>query len=279
MPYNAEISRGNPSLFLFLIDQSGSMEDRFGSGESNRKKADELADVMNRTLFELTLKCAKDEGVRDYYDIGIIGYGNSVSSAFAGTLAGRDTVPISELAGAPARVEDKVKRMSDGAGGVFEQSVKFPIWVDPVHNGGTPMCQAFSKAKSILSNWLSNHQNSFPPIVINITDGESTDGDPNEIAKSIAQLTTSDGSVLIFNIHLSSTSGAKVEYPSSADVLPDQYSKQLFNFSSPLTEFMKMEAQKDGMNVSEGARGFVFNADLVSLVKFLDIGTRPSNLR
>jgi hypothetical protein len=31
--------------------------------------------------------------------------------------------------------------------------------------------------------------------------------------------------------------------------------------------------------VSDGMRGFVFNADIVSVIRFLDIGTRPSNLR
>ncbi|MBW7886468.1 MAG: VWA domain-containing protein, partial [Caldilineaceae bacterium] len=38
-------------------------------------------------------------------------------------------------------------------------------------------------------------------------------------------------------------------------------------------------AQQEGYTVSENSRGFVFNADMVSLIKFLDIGTRPSNLR
>jgi hypothetical protein len=279
MSYTAEISRANPSLFLFLIDQSGSMDESLGSGDTVRKKAEELADVMNRTLFELTLKCAKDEGVRDYYEIGIIGYGDHVAPAFAGSLTGRELVPISELGNMPARVEDRVKRVNDGAGGLVDQSIKFPIWIDPIHSGGTPMCQAFSKAKSILSSWIGSHSNSFPPIVINITDGASTDGDPSEIAKGIASLSTGDGSVLVFNIHLSSSRATKIEYPSSVAGLPDEYAQLLFNISSPLTGFMKLEAQKDGMNVTDGAKGFVFNADLVSLIKFLDIGTRPSNLR
>jgi len=37
--------------------------------------------------------------------------------------------------------------------------------------------------------------------------------------------------------------------------------------------------QQEGINVSENTRGFAFQADLVTLIKFLDIGTRPSNLR
>ena len=38
MPYTAEVSRTNPSCLIFLIDQSASMEDSFGGGESTRKR-------------------------------------------------------------------------------------------------------------------------------------------------------------------------------------------------------------------------------------------------
>ena len=51
MAYGAEISRGNPTCFIFLLDQSGSMADPFG-GESVRK-ADFVADAVNRTLHDL----------------------------------------------------------------------------------------------------------------------------------------------------------------------------------------------------------------------------------
>ena len=36
MPYTAEISRANPTCFLFLIDQSGSMADPFGGGADKK---------------------------------------------------------------------------------------------------------------------------------------------------------------------------------------------------------------------------------------------------
>ena len=51
MAYGAEISRGNPTCFIFLLDQSGSMADPFG-GEPVRK-ADFVADAVNRTLHDL----------------------------------------------------------------------------------------------------------------------------------------------------------------------------------------------------------------------------------
>ncbi len=65
MTYQAEISRDNPSCFLFLIDQSTSMEEDVSAGDGTQQKAAGVADTMNRWLQELSIKCAKSEGVRD----------------------------------------------------------------------------------------------------------------------------------------------------------------------------------------------------------------------
>jgi len=279
MAYSAEISRGNPTCFIFLIDQSGSMADQFGGGEGNQKKADGVADAINRMLQNLVIKCAKEEGIRDFFHIGVIGYGAQVGPAFAGTLAGRPLVPISEVGNSPARVEQRNKKVPDGAGGIVDQPIRFPVWFEPVANGGTPMSQALNQAKNILENWLLQHQNCFPPIVINVTDGEATDGDPTSAAEEIRKLKSNDGEVLLFNVHLSSQRGAPIEYPSNAEVLPDKFAQQLFQMSSLLPESMLNLAKKESMNATTGSRGFVFNADMVAVIKFLDIGTRPSALR
>ncbi len=279
MPYTAEISRANPSCFLFLIDQSGSMQDPFGSGEVLKKKADGVADAINHLLQELVLKCAKDEGVRDYYYVGVIGYGAQTGPAFSGSIAGRDLVSISEVASTPARIEERAKKVDDGAGGLVEQTVRFPVWFEPVANGGTPMCQAMDQAHSILLNWLGQHPDCFPPTVINITDGESTDGDPTDIASSIQNLVSSDGNVLLFNVHLSSQRAAPIVFPDNESILVDQYAKLLFRISSTLPGHLRNAASQARYTVSDGTRGFAFNADLVAFISFLDIGTRPSNLR
>lgn len=279
MAYSAEISRGNPTCFVFLIDQSGSMADVFGGGEVNQKKADGVADAVNRMLQNLVIKCAKEEGIRDFFHIGVIGYGAQVGPAFAGTLAGRPLVPISEVGNSPARVEQRNKKVPDGAGGIIDQPIRFPVWFEPVANGATPMSQALGQAKTIVENWLSAHPNCFPPIVINITDGEATDGDPTGAAAEIRNLKSSDGEVLLFNVHLSSQRGAQIEYPSNSETLPDKFAQQLFQMSSLLPESMLNLAKKESMNAGEGSRGFVFNADMVAVIKFLDIGTRPSALR
>lgn len=278
MSYSAEISRTNPSAFLFLIDQSGSMEDGW-AGEPGKQKADGLATIINRLLQNLVLKCAKSEGVRDYYHIGVIGYGGVVGPAFGGALAGKELAPISAIANLPARIEERTKKTDDGAGGLIEQSIKFPVWFDPIAKGGTPMCAALTQARKVLTGWLADHPSGFPPIVINITDGESTDGDPSAAAAALRDLQTDDGNVILFNLHLSSQNATPVQFPDDDAALPDKWAKLLFSLSSPLPPFMRSIAGQEGFNVGDAARGFAFNADMVTVIQFLDIGTRPNNLR
>lgn len=280
MAYSAEISRTKPTLFVFVIDQSGSMADGLPD-QPSRRKADAVADAINRLLQNLVIRCAKEEGVRDYFSVGVIGYGDQVGSAFAGSLAGRDIVPISDVGNMPARVEERTKKSDDGAGGILEQKVKMPIWFDPIADGGTPMCNALSQAQSLVQRWLAQHPDCFPPVIIHITDGESTDGDATSAMKSLTAQHSSDGNVLLFNIHVSSdSSSAAIAFPDSSSALPNEYAKMLFEGASPLTYNMRTIANSQhGMNLGEGARGYVFNGDMVLVVQALDIGTRPSNLR
>ena len=276
--YSAEISRTNPAMILFLIDQSGSMQDDWG-GRPGHKKADGVAMAINRALYELTIRCAKEEGVRDYFDVGVIGYGAVVGPVLAGSLAGREIVSIGQIASSPVRVEDKVRQVEDGAGGLVSQAVKFPVWLDPTANGGTPMCAAMSRAFDIASSWVLAHPNSFPPIVINITDGESTDGEPSTDAERLKSLLTTDGELLLFNLHVSSTSAEPIVFPSDESRLPDDYARVLYRTASHLTSSMTAAANVGTPAVTEGAKGFVFNGDMVAVITALEIGTRPSNLR
>jgi hypothetical protein len=271
--YCAEISRANPTCFLFLIDQSNSMAGPFG-GQPGKKKADGVADAINRLLQNLVLKCAKSDGIRDYFHVGVIGYGSSVQSVLGGTLAGRHLVPISEMANSPLRVEQRTRRIDDGAGGLIEQSFKFPIWFEPVANGKTPMCQALTLAAQVLEEFITRSPECYPPMAINITDGKATDGDPRPAAAALRRLGTADGQVLVFNAHLSSQPAPPVVFPWSEKDLAEPYARLLFRMSSPLPPRLHDAARAEGLAVSPLAHGFVYNADLVSVIRFLDIGTR-----
>ena len=274
MAYSAEIGRLNPGCFLILIDQSGSMADV--QATSGVQKAQGASDAVNRVLADLVIRCTKQEGVRDYFHVGVIGYGSSVQPALAGALSGRDLVPISEIADLPSRVDERMRRESDGAGGVVDVPTRLPIWLEPVAEGGTPMCESLKLARFALNGWVVSHETSFPPVVINLTDGEATDGDPLGPAQELVGLHTKDGEVLLFNCHISSQKAQPVLYPDSESGLADDYAKRLFRMSSILPERVRAIASQEEHNITESSRGFVFNADIADLVKFLDIGTRVS---
>ncbi len=289
MPYAAEINRSNPTAFVFVIDQSGSMSDAMPGSDPPKRKCDAVADIVNNLLRNLSLKCARPDGVRDYFYVGVIGYGSTVGSAYGGSLAGQELVPLSVLANSPAKIEERTKKTDDGAGGLVEQRVKFPIWFEPKASGGTPMCQALSTAQAWIETWITLHPESFPPTVIHITDGESTDStDPVEANRMVAEVmqtltskSSVDGSTLLFNVHVSSKIGARtIAFPNDGSNLTDEYSRMLFSGASPLTESMiRVANDEHGMGLTVGAKAFVLNSDLAIVVQALDIGTRASNLR
>src|SRR5207344_60719 len=98
----------------------------------------------------------------------------------------------------------------------------------------------------------------------------------SEDAASVRALETQDGNALLFNCHISGMHGDSVLFSDAPEGLPDDFAKLLFGMSSPLPEPIRDSAAREGFEVSHHTRGFAFNADLVELIRFLDIGTRPS---
>lgn len=274
--YTAEISRTSPSAFLFLIDQSGSMDERM---ETEQTKAQFVADVLNKTLYQLIIRCTRADGVRNYFDVGVIAYGEAVRSGFAGALGGKILHPLSDIEANPLRIDERVKRVPDGAGGLVDQPTKFPVWFDPTSSGGTPMTAAMRTAAEAIVEWCDAHPSSYPPTIIHVTDGASTDGDPSAVADALKQMSTGDGECLLFNLHISTSGGQPVVFPSSDSGL-DEYGRLLFRISSAFPGHLVQVAQDKGYDaVSSESRFFGYKAGYEAIVDFFDIGTRASNLR
>jgi uncharacterized protein YegL len=273
MPYSAEISRQQPTAFVFLLDQSGSMKEPF-AGQPDKSKADGLSDAINRLVQNLVLKCARTDGVRDFFHVGLIAYGGRVASAFGGRLAGRDLVPISHVGNNPLRIEMRTRKVTDAAGVLTEEEFRFPVWFEARPAGKTPMCAALRKAKQSVEGFLAEHPDCYPPIVMNLTDGQPTDGDPHAAADELRGLASSDGNVLLFNAHLSDKESKPIEYAAEESGLPDGFARLLFGISSELPPKLLEAAKTAGYPAGPRSRGFVFNADLVAVIRFLDVGTR-----
>ena len=274
--YVAEINRSNPGCLLFLLDQSGSMKGPF-AGNLAIRKANAAADAINNLLMEIVIHCTQNfgEGPRNFFDVGVIGYGSNsgVGPCFGGALRGRTLVSLRELAENVMRVDERPRLVPDGGGGVVEVVVRFPIWVDPVAEGGAPMHEAVELAGKVLESWVASHAASYPPIVINITDGEA-DTNPVAAAEKLARIRTTDGTVLLYNIHLSSLAIPPILFPDTPENLPDLAARTLFEMSTTIPRRIAQDLELEGYAVMPGAKGFVFNSDAVMLIRFLDIGTR-----
>ena len=260
MAYERRIDRANPGCILFLVDQSGSMQEPVHGTAIPKMSA--IADQINDLLTEFVLACsAGDEGVRHYFDIGLIGYGQQVGGAFGGALAGRSIVSIVEMANNPLATTPD------------------PIWLRPVAAGGTPMCGAIDVAGRLMADWANQHPESFPPLVINISDGAATDGDPTALAGQLRGLKTLDGDLLFFNVNISARPGAPLLFPADSRELPanDEYAMTLFEISSRLTPDQLREA-KQFHGAADGARGYAFNTNIGALRQFLRIGTMVRNV-
>lgn len=279
MAYNQSLSSEYPGYVVILIDQSGSMSSPFG-GSTGGSKAEECAKAVNRVIREMGLACTAGQTIKNRCDISVLTYGKSgdtAINAFSGNLASKSVVTMEELAQNCLKVNTLKMKISDGAGGLVEVDEQFPVWIEPYAVGGTPMAEAFEEAYKLVDNWTKTHQASFPPIVINITDGEPNDqARAKTAALKLAQLETSDGNTLILNSHISESKAAKIELPASTNELPqgDNNAKFLFDISSELPPVMRERAGAVGYQPTPGVRGFVYNADAETMIRLLDIGTR-----
>jgi len=207
--------------------------------------------------------------LKDRCFVGAVGYGANVNIIFLDKA--------SDLAKNPNTTTNK-KKISDGAGGLVEVDEVQRVFVTATASGGTPMAEAFQQAYKGVEKFVSLNPNSFPPIVINITDGEPNDfSTATTEAKKLAQLKTSDGNVIILNAHISNVSAGKIELPSNnSGFSSNKFANFLFDISTVLPNILAESAEKEGFNVQQGARGFVYNADVETLIKLLDFGSKST---
>jgi hypothetical protein len=268
--YEQSLSRQNPGCIVMLLDRSDSMKAPWrGSGTT---LADGAARAINRILLDLCIKSMKEVRgqVRDYFHVLVLGYGLR-------PVAGGEGVETAfQLAGSPLAIREEASADAMGP------TTRVPVWVEPVHGCRTPMCEAIAVAGGHIFDWVETHQESFPPIVINITDGLVTDSpyegaDFAEWAHRLTTIETLDGATLLFNVFLSSE-GDPAFFPTSGRGFPEP-GPQLFDMSSALPAPMIRNAQSAGHVVQPGARAMCFNADLAALLTFLEIGTRVADIR
>jgi hypothetical protein len=267
MPYTVRISTDTPACFVFLVDQSKSMADASTNGGPSL--AESVANAVNRVIYNLVLKSVRVSDVKDRFHVSIIRYSNEVGPGFGGSLANDWIVPVSRLSKEPLRLVELTEKTPTGQ----ERKTKKPVWIDPVASGKTAMCAAIEAARGVAEHFTNHYPGCYPPIVLNVTDGKPSDGDPREAARALRSVSSADGNTLLFNLHMTATPSQPMLYPSAIPDDSEKYAKLLFLMSSILPDSMFEFAKIQGYPVQPNARGFAYNADPSGVVQFLDIGT------
>lgn len=274
--YSKQWSSATPGYLIFLVDQSGSMKEVYTGGET---QAEFTAKAINRVIQNLVITNTAGEKTKDRVFISLIGYGgkggNSVDDIRSDYL--------SMFADQPIRIEKVTKKVSDGAGGLIDIQDELPIFLEPIANGLTPMASALEFVKQLIEGWIQKKPDNPAPVIINISDGMPYNGnqaDPEEernntikVATDVMSISTNDGYPLLFNVHISPT-GNEITFPENESELQNNEMAQLlFKISSKVPDAYKAAAAKLQLNVKNNSKGFIANADPVTLIKFINFGS------
>ena len=259
---NVPIGTSNPGCIVILVDQSWSMSEDWEDGT----KAEVAALAVNRILEELVLAGRAGDTIRDRCHVSVVGYGERVEYVVDGM--------ISEVASSLIELKKVKKSIPDGAGGIVEVEVEMPIWVQPAANNGTPMHEAFERAAEIVQRWCDDKPDGFPPTVINITDGEANYPDlTTDAARRVMDLHTTDGNVLVFNVHIANNKHQVIFPHGTTQLMGDNFAEFLFDISSVLPEPLHEDAVAAGLPAEPDTRCFGYNANPATMIKILQFGT------
>jgi hypothetical protein len=245
------------------------MRERIFFAGTETTKARAVALVVNSFIDELMFRARRQGGVMDYYDIAALGYsGDGVQSLIS--PAGEFTNP-SRLAASGVKREKIARERTLPSGQSVVAVTEHNRWVDEKAAGVTPMCGALRDGLSLVEWWCRAERNSasYPPTVINITDGETSDGNDQtirDIAKKIRATGTSDGNTLLMNIHLARRDEPTpaVLFPTSPDQLPEhRYARLLWDISS---EMPSQSSRAVGWGCHIGAVAAMMNIGSVNSV-------------
>lgn len=277
--YNQEITRKHRAAFVLLLDRSTSMQQMVRFGQMVASKSEVVAYTANALITELMDRCRRSDGIRNYYDIAVIGYcGDRVDSL----LSHDGFISIKELSGKiPEATNIAFESLLDDGSHILTHHRQHR-WIEPLAEGNTPMYEAMLKARSLVEEWCerSENQESFPPIVINITDGEPTDCTDNDlldVCTLIKRTSTTDGNTLLINIHICTDNTLpSVIFPMQEELTHASHKVRLLaDCSSTMPQALNGAIHElKGLGAMPPYIGMGYNATVVELLSMINIGSR-----
>ncbi|MBQ7855877.1 MAG: VWA domain-containing protein [Alistipes sp.] len=276
--YQQDITRTRRTAFVVAIDHSLSMQEEITFGGMRMPKSHAVAIATNRLLDELVLRSTRDGQVRNYYDVAVVGYSNDrVYSMFGEQMSFISVERLAALQPPRMTVEFEWRLPSGSISRVTEE---IPEWIEPRAGGSTPMVEMFQAVALLVEQWCANPANreSFPPMVINITDGTPDGGSEQEliaITERIRSASTSDGGTLLFNIHIGSDGGTRRLFPRKDELEPrnrSQYLMAKMSSTIPAT-FEDAVTSLRGDLAHPPFLAMGYNASMVEVIAMLNIGS------
>ena len=273
------------SAIIIAIDGSISMQEWTMLYNTRMRKMEAAALIANFTLDELVMRTTRAGHIRDYYDIAVFRYSDDgIEPIIASEESGLVHInTLHERAPQPV-CYNIVQEEEDGSQNTIP--ITLHEWVTPQAYGMAPMYEALVHIKNLITKWCNdsfNHR-SFPPIVINITDGCCSDAESTElvdIANEIQKIGTADGTTLLVNIHLANEidNTENVLFPPVCDLFShDPDCQMLYNMSSTLPKEMEhIIKEMVKFNDVGPYKCFARNALLCEILTATDIGTDGCN--
>lgn len=277
--YSQEITRTHRSAFVLVLDRSASMQQQVRFGELLMSKAEAVAYTANALLTELIDRSRRTDGLRDYYDVAVVGYCNDEVEML---LCEDGFLSIERLAAREPKMSRlAIERQRSVGSSAIEEHHQYR-WIEPRAEGTTPMYEALLRVRDMLREWCEKEANreSFPPVVIHITDGEASDCDDRElrdVCSEVRRVATRDGNVLLLNIHISTDSTLESIIFPMADELQSagRYARLLAECSSVMpTAFDGPISQLKGVGAVPPYFGMGYNASIIELLSIINIGSR-----
>lgn len=283
--YTQTVTHNHRAAFIIAIDCSTSMQEMTRLNTTVMSKANAAALVCNMLIDELLIRSTRNNRVKNYYDMAVIGYsGDGVESLLPGSDSGFISMERLAEHEPPLYVTPIDQRLPTGM--TISAPITLHQWIKPKAQGKTPMYEALVTIYDMVSEWCNTPENrdSFPPMIFNISDGDCSDSNDNgliSIAEDIKSTSTNDGNTLLINIHLSALYNDYDPeiFPSARTFSTSNRSRMtLCKMSSEFPQFMDPVIKRLTTTKEEGPyRAVAYDATIFELMSIVNIGTESAS--
>ena len=281
MDYYQAISAEHRGLIIVAIDQSGSMLAPFKNVSMITTKSEIASMVASGIIDEFVIRSQQQFRLSDpcpYCDIAVIGYSrNRVESLIHDSTY---VLPITALDPKKRPMRHRVIEYVTHDQHLNLVHESWREWVVPKAEGITPMRDMLLLVLTLVTEWCYNkaNQNSFPPIIFNITDGlddyEFT-GAHEKLCNAIKQTGTNCGNTLIFNSLIDSCPNSeRLQFPNKKDI-PDSHPISLLaSMSIELPPILFPLGKRYSKSNHPPYTGVCYNATILQVINLLNIDVK-----